>query len=495
MTTTSILGNEESLIRRALAQLLQQDVCTSYLDKTITHKISDQLMAEYNVINNMLLSFSKSTDFRQERTNLQTIGMKFRILMSRTLAEFVETNSNINQVSPDQMTFIQNLVVMGGKLQSYTQLMATVLNQTKIYDRIREAAILNELDGQDALEYLRRSRDSSQIDNPTRSDIKEVVTTTKTFANLVGIDNIVTQLQLILANIEIGLVDSFIFFILYGIPGTGKTALSEAIASQFSNGEYYKFDQSFFSSTYLGVTESRIRNIFEQIRSNPTKRYTIVIDEADNVLGQSVGQSHLNNVKILLQTEIGSYSSFGNNLIIVAITNYRNQIDQTFLRRATNTILVPPPSHIECLRFLENQLTPTEVPFREEYRNSLEFRNDYVYTNSDMGRLAKNVRDTFLSTGDPAERIEIRLYPVDQIIYFYSADDKASYPINLPTSEYFVFSNNYGRAMSDLRDKLVELNTTLKQYKKYFAPNRQQMVRALMNSSSLREVDAAKYQL
>lgn len=490
------MAEEDSLIRRALSQLLRQDVCTSCLDMSLTHKISDSLLAEYKIINDMLLGFSKSTDFRQERTNIQVVGMKYRILMSRTLEEFVNTNIDINKVSPDQMNFIQNLVVMGGKLQSFVQLMSTATNHAKIYDKIREAAILNELDGQDALEYLRRTKDSSQNDNPSRTDIKEIVTTNKTFDSLVGIDQIVNTLRQVLINVDIGLVDSFLFFILYGIPGTGKTALSESIASQFSNGEYFKFDQSFFSSTYLGVTESRIRNIFETIRSNPTKRYTIVIDEADNILGESVSQGHLNSVKILLQTEIGSYNSFGTNLIIVAITNYRKQIDQTFLRRATNMLMVPPPSNEQCLAFLESQLTPVNSPFRQEYKNNLKFLPEYVYTNSDMGRLAKNVRDTFLSNFGYLDFIEILLYKDEQIIYMYSKNDTLTHPLQLPVnSQPIVINNNYYDAIRELANTLSRLNTNIQSYKKYFAPDTRAMKLALENSSSLLVNDAKKYLL
>ena len=489
------MDEEEHLIRSALAQLLQQDISTSCLDPSLTHTISDLLNTEYNIIQDMLVGFSKSTDFRQEKTNLQVVGMKYRVLMSRTLAEFTTKNVSINRVSPDQMTFIQNLIVMGGKLQSYTQLMTTAENHAKIYDRIREAAILNELDGQEALEYLRRAKDSGQ-NNPSRSDIKEIVTTNKTFDSLVGIDPIVYSLRQVLVNLEIGLVDSFLFFILYGIPGTGKTALSESIATQFSKGEYYKFDQSFFSSTYLGVTESRIRNIFDTIRTNPSKRYTIVIDEADNILGQSVSQSHLNSVKILLQTEIGSYNSFGTNLIIVAITNYRNLIDQTFLRRATNMIKVPAPSIDECLRFLESQLTLPESPFKDNYKKQLLFSTEYIYTNSDMGRLAKNVRDTFLGNYGYLDAIQILLYEEKKIIYMYSKNDENSYPSQLPLNDNPVsISNNYYDAIRELANVLSGLNTNIQSYRKYFAPDIRAMKEALINSSSLKVSDSQKYEL
>lgn len=490
------MTNEESVIRTALAQILRQDVCTSVLDTTLNYSVSNDLQNEYKYIDDVLSKFSSSTDFKEERTNLQLIAMKYRMLMSRTLEEFAHTNADINRLSFDQMTFVQNLTILGGKLQSYTQLLATASNHARIYDRIREAAILNEIDGQDALQYLRRTKDSSSMNNPTRSDIKEIYTTSTSFDSLVGIDSIVATMKQMIVNINIGLVDSFLFFILYGIPGTGKTALSEAIATQFSNGEYYKFDQSFFASTYLGVTESRIKNIFETVRSNPNKNYTIVIDEADNVLATTPVQSHLNSIKILLQTEISSYNSFGTNLIIVAITNYLNRIDQTFKRRATNIIEVPPPQPEDCIKFLETQLTPPNLRYPLSYRNQLSLSPDFIYTNSDMGRLAKNVRDTFLYNYGPNDVINIVLFLNEQYVIFFSNSDvssKPNYEQLFSTIQPIIITKQYPDALRDLADILANNNINVQNFAKYFAPNISIMNTALSRASSLRLEEAEKY--
>lgn len=489
------ITNEDALIRRALSQLLRQDICTSCMDMSLTYDISENLQAAYNEVYSYLAKFNSSTDFKHERTNLQMVAMKYRVLMSQTLDEFVNTNENINKLSPKQMTFVQNLTMLGGKLQSYNQLLATASNHAKIYDKLREAAILNEIDGQDALEYLRRTKDSGQSDNPARTDIKELVTTNKSFDSLVGIDNIVANLRQVLVNIDIGLVDSFLFFIFYGIPGTGKTALSESLATHFSNGEYYKFDQSFFASTYLGVTESRIRNIFETIRANPAKRYTIIIDEADNVLATKPVQDHLNSIKILLQTEISSYSSFGTNLIIVCITNYLDKIDQTFRRRATNIIEVPPPSEKDCIRFLESQLTMPGVPYTPEYRNALRLSPNLVYTNSDMGRLAKNIRDNFLNAIAPNEIITIALFPTERAIFFYSKTDVTSHPNfrNTANVAFKLIENTYLDAMRELATILAQQKTNIQNFQKYFAPNIVVMNEALSRASTLTKEKSQQY--
>lgn len=487
--------DEENLVKNALSRLLRQDICTSCLDPTLNYTVSAALQDEYNNLSKTLDEFTRAKEFNEERSKLQVVGMRYRLLMTRTLDEFVNTNANINLLSPNQMLFVQNLVVMGGKLQSYTQLLATASNHARIYTRIQQAAVLNELDGKDALEYLRRTKDTStHNNNPSRSDIKELVTTDKKFENLHGIQNIVDLLRLFMLSIQSGLIDSFLFFIFYGIPGTGKTALAESLATEFSNGEYFKFDQSFFASTYLGVTESRIRNIFDIIRSNPNRNYTIIIDEADNVLRKTPTQSHLNSVKILLQTEINSYQSFGKNLIIIAITNYLNDIDQTFLRRATNLIPVIRPSIDDAKKFLESQLTTYDFPFSDVYRDSLKFSDNYVYTNSDMGRLAKNIKDTFLYNLNPNETVTIILYYQNQFICIFSNTDVSSMPRGLPTGfKNEKFQGTFANAMLNLNRYVKENNMSLENYRKYFAPSSILMNQALSVASTLTVEEASKY--
>lgn len=473
-----------SLLRSALSQLLKQDIATSVMDSSLNYTISGRLTAQYNELRETLASFSVSTNFSMGQNHLQMCGLKYRYLLASTLDEFIQTNADINVVSPDQMTFIQNLVLLGGKLQSFTQLLVTATKNANIFNKLREAAVLTELTGSDAIEFLRQTRET-QSGNPTRSDIKELVTTNRLFADLVGIDTIINNIQVMIQNIEMRLVDSFVFYIFYGIPGTGKTAIAESIATRFSGGEFYKFDQSFFASTYLGVTESRIRNILETVRSNPNKNYTIIIDEADNIFGSSTLAAHLTSVKILLQTEISSHGSFGPNLIIIAITNYLDRIDQTFRRRATDVIEIEPPSNMDCLNFLESRLTFPNYTWPLDYKNNLlsGFKNEYIYTNSDMGRLAKNINDTFLSMIRVETNMMILLYEIEKIIIFTTINE-ALIDMQL-SNNYIKFIGSYYNVRQQLADRLSSTNTNLLNYRKFFAPNIDVMKEAISQSSTL----------
>lgn len=481
---------EETLMKTAMGHLLKQDVCTSILDVNLNYKISPSLQHLYDELNNVLSTFTNSTNFKNEETNLQIYGIKYRLLLTQTMDEFLKTNANINIVSSDQMIFLQNVTVLGGKLQSYTQLITTASNYTQIYDKLNQTAILNELSGPEALKFLQEKKDKSG--SMKRDDIKEQVTVSRQFSELKGMDDVILNIEQMLININIALVDSFIFLIFYGIPGTGKTAISEAIATQFSNGEYFKFDQSFFAAAYVGVTESRIRNIFDTIRSNPSKNYTIIIDEADNVLGTTLAQPHLQSIKILLQTEITSYESFGTNLIIICITNYLDRIEQTFKRRATNIIEILPPSHDECINFLEYQLLKS-VKFNNNYRNSLKLDSNIVYTNSDMGRLAKNIKDTFLDNYTPHESVRIILSLEEEKLFIFNNTQNPFETTVTLNNEFDINENTYTAAMRKLVTHLKEKKKNLKNFEKNFAPSIQKMNLALINSSTLTKNDAKMY--
>lgn len=500
------IAQEDASVKRALEILLNQDVCTNFLDNSLDYRISDGLERQYNELKQVLDNFSRANDLKAERENLQLAAIQYRLLIQKTMVEISHSNININRLSPNQMQFSQRLVILGGKLQSFTQLLATSANHAKIYDRLREAAILNELDGVQALDYLRNNRKSQgDVNTVKRSDIKEIVTTKTIFSDIKGIDDITSKLARTVTNIKIGLIESFLFMVFYGIPGTGKTTLAEAVASDFSNGEFYKFDQSFFASTYLGVTESRIRNIFENIRSNPDKNFVIIIDEADNILAPQPRQPHLNSVKILLQTEIGGPQSFGPNLIIIAITNYLRAIDQTFLRRTSELIRVPNPPVELCLQFLLSRLTPSDFKHTDAYASTLlnAFNSAFVYTNSDMTRLAKNIRDTFLYNPKSDKPVTFLIdYENQNIFLFDATQTEYTKPVPLPgkpgittsADQRTEFTSPYIQGMDSLYDILQQRGITMRSYGKFYAPNIENITNAITNSSTLTNEDSKRYE-
>ena len=121
--------------------------------------------------------------------------------------------------------------------------------------------------------------------------------------------------------------------LLYGQPGTGKTLLAKAVAGE-AGVPFYSISGSDFVEMYVGVGASRVRDLFEQAKSNAP--CIIFIDEIDAVgrrRGSGMGGGHDEREQTLNQLLV-EMDGFDNdtNLIIIAATNRPDVLDPALLR-------------------------------------------------------------------------------------------------------------------------------------------------------------------
>lgn len=120
--------------------------------------------------------------------------------------------------------------------------------------------------------------------------------------------------------------------LLYGCPGTGKTMLAQAIASEV-DAVFYSIDCSKIVDKYVGETEKSITRLFDQAAQE--KRAIVFIDEIDSILAeptdssQNYEQSALNQWLKLMD---GFDKSKVQNLIVIGATNYPDKIAPSALR-------------------------------------------------------------------------------------------------------------------------------------------------------------------
>lgn len=120
--------------------------------------------------------------------------------------------------------------------------------------------------------------------------------------------------------------------LLYGCPGTGKTMLAQAIASEV-DAVFYSIDCSKIVDKYVGETEKAITRLFDQAAKE--KRAIVFIDEIDSILAeptdnsQNFEQSALNQWLKLMD---GFDKSKVQNLIVIGATNYPDKIAPSALR-------------------------------------------------------------------------------------------------------------------------------------------------------------------
>ncbi|HEV7726557.1 MAG TPA: ATP-dependent zinc metalloprotease FtsH [Modestobacter sp.] len=160
-----------------------------------------------------------------------------------------------------------------------------------------------------------------------------------TFADVAGADEAIEELheikdflqnpvkyQAIGAKIPKGVL-------LFGPPGTGKTLLARAVAGE-AGVPFYSISGSDFVEMFVGVGASRVRDLFEQAKTNAPA--IIFIDEIDAVgrhRGAGMGGGHDEREQTLNQmlVEMDGFDVRG-GVIMIAATNRPDILDPALLR-------------------------------------------------------------------------------------------------------------------------------------------------------------------
>ncbi len=160
-----------------------------------------------------------------------------------------------------------------------------------------------------------------------------------TFADVAGADEAIEELQEIKeflenpskfqslgAKIPKGVL-------LYGPPGTGKTLLARAVAGE-AGVPFYSISGSDFVEMFVGVGASRVRDLFEQAKSNAPA--IVFVDEIDAVgrhRGAGLGGGHDEREQTLNQllVEMDGFDVKG-GVILIAATNRPDILDPALLR-------------------------------------------------------------------------------------------------------------------------------------------------------------------
>ena len=121
--------------------------------------------------------------------------------------------------------------------------------------------------------------------------------------------------------------------LLYGPPGTGKTLLARAVAGE-AGVPFFSISGSDFVEMFVGVGASRVRDLFEQAKTNAPA--IIFIDEIDAVgrqRGAGLGGGHDEREQTLNQmlVEMDGFAD-GGGVIMIAATNRPDILDPALLR-------------------------------------------------------------------------------------------------------------------------------------------------------------------
>eukprot|EP00911_Craspedida_sp_UC1_P001628 UC1_evm2s1234 len=138
--------------------------------------------------------------------------------------------------------------------------------------------------------------------------------------------------------------------LMFGPPGTGKTALARAVAAELS-GPFYYVSSADLISSWVGESEKLVRDLFKHAQRQE-RQAVIFIDEIDSLCRSRSAQeaSHSRRVKteLLRQMEMNASDSGRGStnakVLLLCATNSPYELDSAFIRRFQKRIFVGPPT-------------------------------------------------------------------------------------------------------------------------------------------------------
>lgn len=144
----------------------------------------------------------------------------------------------------------------------------------------------------------------------------------------------------------------------FGPSGVGKSLTANLLGKEFGK-EVFRIDLSQVVSKYIGETEKNLENIFKQAEN---KNWILLFDEADALFGSRTQTKSSNDryanqeVSYLLQ-RIESYKG-----LAILTTNFKNNIDEAFLRRFNCIVKFNKPDAAEREKLWLKKI-PSHVPY------------------------------------------------------------------------------------------------------------------------------------
>lgn len=183
--------------------------------------------------------------------------------------------------------------------------------------------------------------------------------------------------------------------LLYGLPGTGKTLIAEAIAHE-TKAEFFPVKCSDLGSKWFGETEQNIRSIFEKARE--AGNAVIFFDEIEAYASNRRENSAMERSipEFLAQMQGVGESSNKERILVIGATNKPWRLDGAFLRpgRFDEKIYVPLPD--EKARRKMFDLRMEGIPMEED----IDF--DYIvnitdgYNGADIDYLCEKAKESVI---------------------------------------------------------------------------------------------------
>ena len=176
--------------------------------------------------------------------------------------------------------------------------------------------------------------------------------------------------------------------LLFGPPGTGKTMIAKAIASECKS-TFFNISASSLTSKWVGESEKTVKSLFKlAYRKSPS---IIFIDEIDSILSKRTESE--NEATKRLKTEfLIQFDGLGSNndakLLVIAATNRPMDLDEALLRRLPKRIYCGPLDQNGRFDYIKKVINKVECNLSD--KDIMEIaKMTNGYSNSDLKELCK----------------------------------------------------------------------------------------------------------
>lgn len=240
--------------------------------------------------------------------------------------------------------------------------------------------------------------------------------------------------------------------LLFGPPGTGKTMIGKAIASEVS-ATFFSISASSITSKWVGEGEKLVRVLFAlAVKNQPS---VIFIDEIDSLLScrndsEQEGSRRI-KTEFLVQMD-GTATNPDDRILLIGATNRPQELDEAMRRRLSKRMYIPLPNAEGRRQILKNLL--------ENVPNSLDNADlDFVvekskgYSGSDMRYLCTEASMFPLRDISDISEVCVETIPPVLVSHFVSALEctKPSVSQN-DISQLLEWNKNFGSFQFEVSD-------------------------------------------